>query len=189
MNVLASVTAFSSYHLMILFASLFKLHEQVLELKQHCTNFYRGYWLFFKVNPTVWTLGCVVPAYTQEMKQCYGLGLVLNSLESREAKHIAISKYCLNTVYTHRWEQVFHHEYISLIWLRAHGYTNVSVNSSTGSTLSYSPKRVSSKDPNYCVCGLQKIGSVDLCRFCGHELRKKIEKSIEKGKSILQNLS
>jgi hypothetical protein len=163
--------------------------ERVLELKQHSTNFYRGYWLFFKVNPTVWTLGCVVPAHTQEMKQCYGLGLGLNSMEGREAKHIAISKYCVNTVYAHRWEQVFHHEYISLIWLQAHGYTNVSVNSSTGSTLSYSPKRVSSKDPNYCVCGLQKIASVDLCRFCGHELRKKIEKSIEKGKSILQNLS
>ena len=77
---------------------------------------------------------------------------ILNQAKQiRETKHITISKYCLNTVYAHRWEQVFmniFHEYISLIWLRAHGYTNVSVNSSTGSTLSYSPKRVSSKDPN-----------------------------------------
>ena len=163
--------------------------EQILELKQHCTNFYRGYWLFFSVNPTVWTLGCVVPVHTQEMKKSYGLGLGLNSMEGREAKHIAISKYCINTVYAHRWEQVFHHEYISLIWLRTHGYTNVSINSSsTGSTLSYLPKRVCSKDPNYCVCGMQKVASVDLCRFCGHGLRKKIEKSIEICKSIFKLL-
>jgi hypothetical protein len=160
--------------------------EQILELKQHCTNFYRGYWLFFSVNPTVWTLGFVVPVHTQEMKKSYGLGLGLNSMEGREAKHIAISKYCLNTVYAYRCEQVFHHEYISLIWLRTHGYTNVNINSSsTGSTLSYLPKRVRSKDPNYCVCGMQKVASVDLCRFCGHGLRKKIEKSIEICKSIL----
>ena len=88
--------------------------EQVLDLKQHCTNFYHGYWLFFNVNPTVWTLGCVVPVHTKEMKGIYGLGLGLNSMEGREAKRIAISKYCHNTAYAHHWEQVFHHEFIAL---------------------------------------------------------------------------
>ena len=33
------------------------------------------------------------------MKKSYGLGLGLNSMEGREAKHIAISKYCLNYIY------------------------------------------------------------------------------------------
>ena len=160
--------------------------EEVLELKQHCTNYHRGYWLFFKVNPTVWTLGCVVPAHTREMKETYGLGLGLNSMEGREAKHIAISKYCRNTAYAHRWQQVFHHEYISLIWLPAHGYTNVHSSSSlTGNGLSYIPKRVSSKDSNYCACGLQKDESVESCRFCSHELREKIKTSINVCKSIL----
>ena len=107
----------------------------------------------------MWTLGCVVPVHTKEMKGIYGLGLGLNSMEGREAKHIVISKYCHNTAYAHRWEQVFHHKFIALIWLPTHGYTRSKVNtnsSSTGSSLSYVPKRVHSKDPGNSVCGLQK---------------------------------
>ena len=45
------------------------------------------------------------------------MGLGLNSMEGREAKHISIAKYAANTIHACRWEQVFHHEYISLIWL------------------------------------------------------------------------
>ena len=42
--------------------------EEVSELKTHCRNFYRGYCLYFNVNPTVWSLGNVVSLHTQEMK-------------------------------------------------------------------------------------------------------------------------
>ena len=55
------------------------------------------------------------------MKQAYGMGLGLNSMEGRKAKHVAIAKYVANMKHARRWEQVFHHEYISLIWLRGHG--------------------------------------------------------------------
>jgi hypothetical protein len=71
-------------------------------LKQHCPDFVRGYKLFFSVNPTIWTLGYVVPVHTVEMKGKYGLGLGLNSMEGREAKHIAIPSYCKNTAYLYR---------------------------------------------------------------------------------------
>ena len=163
--------------------------EQILHLKQQCTNFYRSYWLFFSVNPTVWTLGRVIPAHTKEMKRMYGLGLGVNSMEGWEAKHVAITKYCRNTAYAHRWEQVFHHEFIFLIWLPAQGYTNSKVNinsSSTGVSASYIPKRVRSKDPGFCICGLQKESSDYQCRFCCHALREKITKSINVCKSLLQ---
>ena len=71
------------------------------------------------------------------------MGLGLNSMEGREAKHIAIAKYAANTIRACQWEQVFHHEYISLIWLRAHGYTNNIKNSlSNAGRVSYIPKRV-----------------------------------------------
>ena len=168
-----------------LFTRVIVTDEEVTELYQHCTEFYRGYWLFFTVNPTVWTLGCVAPAHTKEMKRCYGLGLGLSSMEGREAKHIAISKYCQNTAYAHRWEQVFHHEFISLIWLPTHGYTCTNVNSSSSTGNSYIPKRVRSKDPNYCDCGLEKESSVQSCRFCCHKFRRKIKKSISICKSLL----
>ena len=64
--------------------------EEVSRLEQHCCSFVRGYSPFFCVNPTVWILGHVVPLHTKEMKGKYGMGLGLNSMEGREAKHIAI---------------------------------------------------------------------------------------------------
>ena len=38
---------------------------------------------FFHVNPTVWTIGHIVPAHARDMKSKYGLGLGLNSMEGR----------------------------------------------------------------------------------------------------------
>ena len=108
------------------------------------------------------------------MKTKYGLGLGLNSMEGREAKHIAIAKYCTNTAYLYRWEQVFRHEYISLIWLRQQGY-NAKVNTATST--SYVPKRT--KTPEFCNCGFNKLVSDNICRFCSHELRRRIKESIE----------
>ena len=107
-----------------LFSRINITDRQASMLKKHCSNFVRGYSLFFSVNPTIWTLGYVVPVHTMEMKGKYGLGLGLNSMERREAKHIEIARYCKNTAYLHGWEQVFRHEYTSLIWLREKGYTN-----------------------------------------------------------------
>ena len=112
--------------------------------------------MFLSVNPTVWTLGQVVPEHTKEMKQAYGMGLGLNLMEGREAKHIVIAKYAVHTMHACRWEQVFRHEYISLIWLRAHGYTPNISNSFSNNPVSYIPKRVFVKDPNFCNCGLDR---------------------------------
>jgi hypothetical protein len=125
--------------------------EEVSSLEQYCCSFFHGYSLFFAVNPTVWTLGHVVPLHTKEMKAKYGMGLGLNSMEGREAKHIAISRYSHNTAYLYRWEQIFRHEYISLIWLREKGY-NTKVNV-TSTKLRYIPKRVTTSQ-EFCNCGL-----------------------------------
>ena len=153
--------------------------DQIVELKHYCTSFYRGYNLYFSANTTVWTLGHVVPVHTKEMKEIYGMGLGLNTMEGREAKHIAIAKYAANTAHKYRWEQVFRHEYISLVWLRAHGYSsNINSLSNTSNSLSYIPKRVLNKTPNFCNCGLDKQVSDEVCRFCSHELREKIKKPL-----------
>ena len=74
--------------------------------------------LFLKANPSVWTLGHVVPVYTREMFVKYGKGLALNSMEGREAKHQAISRFAKNSNYNTRWLQIFRHEFVSLIWLK-----------------------------------------------------------------------
>lgn len=89
--------------------------SEVSKLKALCLRYFRTYALFLSANPTVWTIGHIVPAHTEHMKQLYDMGLGLNSMEGREAKHIFIGKYSVNTLPSQRWQQIFRHEYVSLI--------------------------------------------------------------------------
>ncbi|CAB4036926.1 Hypothetical predicted protein, partial [Paramuricea clavata] len=57
---------------------------------------------FFAHHPTAWTLGLVVPVHAKEMEVRYGMGLALNSMEGREAKHISIARYCTDTILLRR---------------------------------------------------------------------------------------
>jgi hypothetical protein len=95
--------------------------EDITKIKVLCSNYYKAHCIFLNVNPTVWTLGNVVPHHLADMKTKYGMGLGLNFMEGREAKHVFIRKYSNNTVYQHRWQQIFMHEFVTLIWLRSRG--------------------------------------------------------------------
>ena len=77
--------------------------KHVSELSVLCKRYFRTYVLFFGFHPTVWTINHVVPAHTKEMRDKYGMGLGLNSMEGKEAKHIAIKK-CEHTSYHFRWQ-------------------------------------------------------------------------------------
>ena len=167
--------------------SLFNRYEisedQIAELKTQCHNYFKLNQLFFDhaISPTVWHIGYVVPSHTEDMLGKYGFGLALNSMEGREAKHIAISKYSKNTSFKCRWEQVFQHEYVSLIWLRERGLNWAHLSKKT---TSYIPKRT--EDTNaYCYCGMEKQDSSDnCCSICSHRVREKIKLSIQLGKSL-----
>lgn len=171
-----------------LFSRLDISDNEIRDLSEHCSNYFRANALFFKVNPTVWTVGFIVPAHTQHMKDTYGLGLGLNSMEGREAKHVFVAKYSKNTNYQNRWEQVFQHEFVSLIWLRERGY-NLS-KTKVSALKSYIPNSVSSGNQAFCHCGLKKECVTDSkCRFCGSMLRHSIELSVRKGKVLLDRAS
>jgi hypothetical protein len=90
----------------------------VSELGDLCRIFFKLNISYFSAIPTVLTLGHVVPVITKEMKCKYGLGLGLNSMEGRESKHVFIAMYSENTTYQSRWEHIFMHEYVSLIWIQ-----------------------------------------------------------------------
>ena len=152
--------------------------EDLVDLQHACKVYFTLNCLFFAHHPTAWTLGLVVPVHAKEMKVKYGMGLALNSMEGREAKHISIARYCTNTNYQSRWEQVFMHEYVSLIWLRERGYNNTKP--VTSSTLSYVPKRVVKNGSSFCNCGLKKEAESSKCKFCIHPLRNQIVKRVEK---------
>ena len=109
------------YKMQSLFNRFNVTEKQLDELDKACNDFYTCCALFLKVNPTVWTLGKVVPSHTRDVFIKYGKGLIINSMEGREAKHLSVSRYAQNSTYFNRWHSVFRHEFISLIWLRERG--------------------------------------------------------------------
>lgn len=70
-------------------------------------------------TPTSWTIGHVVPIHANKLQDSQGMGLGINSMVGREAKHIALAKFTHNFQFNKRWIQVFKHKYISLVWLCA----------------------------------------------------------------------
>ena len=159
-----------------LFCRVVITDEDLVELESHCKTLFTLNCLFFAPHPTVWHVGNIVPAHAREMQEKYGMGLALNSMEGREAKHISIARYSRNTCYQNRWEQVFRHKYISLLWLRERGYN---LNKPSSVAMHYIPKRAT-ENPNYCYCGMEKAPEMSGCKFCLHKLREDILRKVRK---------
>ena len=49
--------------------------ENIAELRQSCTNFFKCNCLFSTVSPTIWTVGHIIPAHACDLFQKYNLGL------------------------------------------------------------------------------------------------------------------
>lgn len=143
-----------------LFSRVSMSSEQVQSLNQVCSNYFRATALFLKITPTSWTIGHIVPVHAQQLQETLGLGLGINTMEGREAKHVTLAKFTSNTQFNNRWNQVFKHEYISLFWLRQSG-CDETVYKHTSNV--YIPKRCSTRD--FCYCGLPKDGVVEKCSF------------------------
>lgn len=149
------------------------------DLKQHCSNFFRACCLFTSsVSPTFWNVGHIIPAHAFDVYQKYNLGLNVVSMEGRESKHVAIAKYSNNTNFSERWEQIFRHEFIQLIWLRQKGCYEVENNTYNQR---YIPLQVT--EGKSCFCGFKITPQDhDKCEYCTHKFRASIEKSVQAGK-------
>ena len=83
--------------------------EQLPTLAQ---EYYRANALLLptSVNPTIWTIGHVVPAHARQVYEKYGQGLLTVTMEDREAKHIALQKLSANPTYQNRWDEILSHD-------------------------------------------------------------------------------
>ena len=72
------------------------------------------------VSPTVWSIAHIAPVHAKCVYEKYGVGLGINTMQGREAKHVQIAAYAKNSPYKQRWFQVFRHDYISKVWLPSH---------------------------------------------------------------------
>ena len=177
-----------------LFSRVRITEAEVLQLEKSCTEYFNVNALFLqKVNPTVWTIGYVIPFHTKEMVQTLSFGLGLNTMQGREAKHIKLKKYMENTTNVQkgqRWRHVFRHEHISLVWLRdidplSAKYRRKNLEGQAKAVVGeyYIPKKCSEVD--FCYCGLRKQQKTDnKCSICGSELMKWINESIDVGKVL-----
>ena len=146
-------------------------------------EYYRANALFLptSVNPTIWTIGNVVPFHAQQVYDKYKQGLLTVTMEGREAKHLALLRLKANTTYQNRWQEIVRHEFIMLIWLPEQQHKPCPYKSSKGV---YIPLRVYNDD-RYCYCGLLKADCEDQsCNFCSDNVMKLIGESVKQGKIV-----
>lgn len=93
--------------------------EHLVQLKTFAEEYNRANALFLltSVNPTMWTIGHVVPLHAKQVFNKYKQGLFTVTMEGREPKYVALQKLRVNTIYQKRWYEIFRHEFIMLIWL------------------------------------------------------------------------
>ena len=165
-----------------------RLQEQLAELKTCCNQYFTTQCIFHDgENPTTWTIGYAILYHVEQLFMESGYGLGLNTMKGREAKHIKLAHYVENTCNVHknqRWWTVFRQEYISLVWLRELDPNGVTYRREKGEASdSYVPKRVATKNPLYCFCGLQKSRSDDACTICSSNIMQLVKESVADGRA------
>ena len=73
-----------------LFSRVQLTSQEVSNLGELCSTFFRVHQLVFGFHPSVWHLGFIAPAHAKDMVNNYNMGLGLNSMKGREAKHLSI---------------------------------------------------------------------------------------------------
>ena len=98
-------------------------------------------------------------------------------MQGREAKHQQLGAYSKNTIMKNKWQQIFRHEYMTLVWLREQ---NPFYDSYCKTPFQYVPSRCDTD--NYCHCGLSKEQISAKCKICSSDITNDIITSVEKQK-------
>lgn len=147
------------------------------EIKDSCKRYFNACSLLLDtVTPTIWTIGYAIPYHTDLLYRKLGVGLGINTMQGREAKHVRISQYAKHATLSTRWNLVFRHDFISTVWLRTHDPTSFVYHKSSEV---YVPKEIEQSD--VCYCGLHKECTAEKCPLCSSQLYQSVERSAETG--------
>ena len=165
--------------------SRFQISEADIKKLSECSQlYYRACALFLNVTLTTWTIGNVVPIHTRECYSEFGLGLAINTMQGREAKHLRLREYTKKATVLNRWNMAFRHEYMSTIWLNENDPScsniKMSVEEFTQKEFQNHIPKIFTNSEVYCYCGITKTDGN--CAYCTHTLRADIESSCKKGK-------
>ena len=151
--------------------------ELLSELNKCCVSYFNAAALFLRITVSVWTVGYIVPVHAKKLFEKFKTGLGLNTMQSREAKHQRLGEYAKNTTHQNKWQQIFRHEYVALVWLREQ---NPYLDTYSKTQFKYVPSRCSTE--NFCNCGLSKDVLMDECQICSSKIVKSIKECIQKRK-------
>ena len=91
------------------------------ELSESCSKYFNASPMFLNnVTPTVWTIGHAVPYHVGLLYQMFSLGLGINTMQGREAKHVCISQYAKHATLSTRWRLLMRHDYVTAVCLCKH---------------------------------------------------------------------
>ncbi|XP_064651552.1 uncharacterized protein LOC135502540 isoform X1 [Lineus longissimus] len=94
----------------------------LVRLRHVCKMYHAAHALFLTgVSLTTWHIGYAVPYHATIIYHKFGVGLGLNSMQGREAKHQQIDMYQKFTTAQNKWALTFKHEYVQLFWLKEQG--------------------------------------------------------------------
>ena len=127
-----------------------------------------------RLSPSLWTLCNVTPHHASVCLQQYNLGLGCNTMEGREQKHQAISRYAENTTFQNRWPLIFRHEFIQLIHLRENGFDKIS-------HIKRSKPYVPVESNDACTKCQMKFTQKEIkCRLCDSQYQDQVNKLLKK---------
>lgn len=147
--------------------------SEVEKCQQACQYFYNICALLLKeVTPTIWTIGYAIPRHVKLLFGRYGMGLGLNSMQGREAKHVKLSQFAKHSTKSIRWCMVLRHDYISNVWIRKQdpGYSLY-----TKYEERYIPKQIGLE--TFCYCGYPLDQHTNECSICSSAIYKAVVKT------------
>ncbi len=99
--------------------SMYHFSEEKLErLFLVTSEYWTALTLFgYSLSPSEWSIGKVVAVHAKWMFEKYKVGLGINTMQGREAKHVHIAAYSRHSHVRNRWLMIFRHDYIRNIWL------------------------------------------------------------------------
>jgi hypothetical protein len=128
------------------------------------------------VTPTVWTIGYAIPAHLEILFQRYTMGLGINSMQGREAKHVRLSQFAKHLTKTTRWAMVLRHDFIANVWIHKQ---DPSYFTYTKYEHCYIPKEIVLG--TFCYCGFPLDQQVAECSTCSSSMQKAIASSARAG--------
>jgi hypothetical protein len=125
--------------------------DEITYLRLYCKAYFSLHVKFFreKVNPTVYTIGVLVPYYMHKIYEKYGVGLGYFSLQAPESKNRFVKDILSKHSNRHelkKQRKVLKDEYLLFDWLPSKG---IPVQTSNGET--WTPRV--NRDDGKCICG------------------------------------